>query len=181
MTRRQPAVPRTWLEDARRHLRCTVSRTSEGAVAAGVGPAARTELPARAGTGFARLLSGPRSSGRGRPLLSPPSTLPSVPPRGVAHLACRDSRGGPGPDSSSPAPWPWHPHLPPPTQASELRVPGGWAERGGCGLPPRFPPPPGRLLAGVQLPAGLGTWVSLPAPLPILFCLFPLSTEAEVA
>ncbi|XP_057174457.1 ribosomal protein S6 kinase-like 1 [Ursus arctos] len=49
MTRRQPAVPRTWLEDARRHLRCTVSRTSEGAVAAGVGPAARTELPARAG------------------------------------------------------------------------------------------------------------------------------------
>lgn len=181
MARRQPAGPRTWLEGARRHRRCTVSRTSEGTVAAGVGQAARTELPARAGTGFARLLlRAPVLQARASPRLTR-STLPSVPPRGVAHLACPDSRGSPGPDSSSPAPRPWHPLLPPPTQASELPVPGGWAEQGGCGLPPLFPPPSGRLLAGVQLPAGLGTWVSLPAPFPILFCLFPLSTEAEVA
>lgn len=101
----------------------------------------------RAGT---RGLGAPLPGSRRGPAVLPRGTQPG----GVARW----------PDSSSPAPRPWRP--PTPAQASELRVPGGWAEQGGCGFPPSFPPPPGRILAGVQLPAGLGDVGFPPRPTP---------------
>ena len=73
--------------------RCKVPRGGEGAVAAGLGLAARTELLARAGTVFARLLLHPPSPRRGCPLFSllQPAFLGD--PRGAVHLACRELAG----------------------------------------------------------------------------------------
>lgn len=74
--------------------RCKVPRGGEGAVAAGLGLATRTELLARAGTVFARLLLHPPPLGEDAPSSHSPSPPSSATPEGRCTLRTGDSRVG---------------------------------------------------------------------------------------
>lgn len=174
----QTLVPGLWAQ--RGGSRCTVAGGGEGAVAAGVGLAARTELRARAGTVITRPLTIPFPPGEGVSSSHSPSPPSSAgPPQGGARCV-PGTRGLDAPLSVSrrglaalprrtqPAVWPLeageHPSplaLESPTQTSGPHVPRSRAES--C------PPPPCGVLTGVHSPDGPERWVSLPAPLPILF------------
>ena len=161
-------------------------------MAAGLSPAARTELLAWAGTVLDWLLLSPLSPGENALTSHSPSPLPWRPSRGGAPcvLGTRGldarlsgSRCGFAALSGRTRPVGWTVKLGPDSEQHTLptRVPlitglratcpGHWDEWEGRGFPSSPPPPPGRILVGAQLPAGLAMWVFLPAPLPILFSL----------